>query len=61
MEKPFDPGALSGSIAQITSTTSFSENGFTRPTFDSIETKDEMLDKKSVLAALSETPSYVNN
>ena len=57
MEKPFGPGALSGSIPQITSTTSCSVKGFIRPELVLAETNEGIKDKKSSLPALSETPS----
>ena len=57
MEKPSGPGALSGSIPQITATTSCSVKGFIRPELVLAETNEGIKDKKSSLAALSETPS----
>ena len=60
MEKPFTLGALSESIAQITSIISFSENGFTKPEFNSAVTKEGILDKNYALTALSMTSSSIN-
>ena len=60
IENPSGPGALSGSIAQMTSTISCSVNGFTSPTLSSRVTKGGMLDKKSAATISSEIPSSWN-
>ena len=49
IENPSGLGDLSSSIAQMTSTISFSMNGFNRPTLSSRLTKGGMLDKKSAV------------
>ena len=46
MEKPSGPGALSGSMAHITSTIYFSQKDFTKPALSSSEIKEVIKDNK---------------